>query len=69
MECPNCEYEGPFEDNGGEVNHDLTYLCPACGEQFDVVNCDGCKQHMTVEELVTDEAPFLCQTCLDKKGG
>jgi hypothetical protein len=32
--CPECGHEGPHEDNG-ESGCSLTFLCTACGMQFD----------------------------------
>ena len=36
-ECPDCGYRGPFEENG-VAGRQRSFLCTACGSQFDAVS-------------------------------
>lgn len=66
MNCPNCSGT-EFEDNDGKINYSLVYLCKKCGEQIDVGSCDHCGKIFPIDEIVTEEAPYLCARCVNKK--
>ena len=63
--CPVCKGTN-FDSNRGKVNFTLTYVCRACGESIDVGSCDSCDAYVNID-TITDEAPFLCQECQEKK--
>jgi hypothetical protein len=67
VHCPKCgNTQGPWEDNGGEVNFDLTFCCPDCGNHIDIASCDYCSGFCNLDDIVGDD-PYYCPECWNKK--